>query len=176
MVAAFPLTANLNPEGALAYGSGHIDPIRAANVGIVLESTEDDYVKFLCGEGVSQKQIQGVTNSSVSCPKYRTPFDLNYPSIMISSKTKTFSKTFRRTFTNLATGKYCKSTYKFTVQPAKGITIKVTPSVISFSLSGEKRSVSIQVSGSVTTQASTSSMAWSNGAQRGNMKISSKEE
>ncbi|KAJ7960184.1 putative Cucumisin [Quillaja saponaria] len=57
---AFPMSAQLNPHAELAYGGGHIDPIKAFNPGLIYDASEIDYIKFLCCQ-VSVRTINTVS-------------------------------------------------------------------------------------------------------------------
>ncbi|KAL8150601.1 hypothetical protein V2J09_020409 [Rumex salicifolius] len=181
MFTAFPLTENINLEGGLAYGAGHIDPIRAVNPGLIFDTTDDDYVNFLCSQGIPLKQIQGITNCSVTCPDHLKSFDLNYPSIMIATKSKNFSQTFTRTVTNVRTGDDATCDFEISVEAAEGISIEVTPSVLSFECTGQKQTFTVKVSSttSFTTNAvnsgssksKKSTLQFTSGSSRGRMQI-----
>lgn len=41
-------TSNNISTGAFAYGSGHINPVKAVNAGLVYEACEEDYITLLC--------------------------------------------------------------------------------------------------------------------------------
>ncbi|MCI53678.1 cucumisin-like, partial [Trifolium medium] len=45
------MSSALNPEAEFAYGAGLINPVKAANPGLVYDISEADYAEFLCGEG-----------------------------------------------------------------------------------------------------------------------------
>ncbi|KAB5538750.1 hypothetical protein DKX38_016283 [Salix brachista] len=70
MTTAFSMSAETNPEAEFGYGSGHINPMKAINPGLIYDAGEEDYVKFLCGLdmtlGPCENVIQG-TWSSFAC-------------------------------------------------------------------------------------------------------------
>ncbi|KAL8150602.1 hypothetical protein V2J09_020410, partial [Rumex salicifolius] len=180
MFTASPLTKNINPEGGLAYGAGHIDPFRAANSGLIFDITDDDYINFLCSQGIPLKQIQGITNCSVTCPDHLKSFDLNYPAIMIATKSKNFSQTFTRTVTNVRTGDDATCDFTITAKAAKGISIEVTPSVLSFECTGQTQTFTVKVSSTTSFSANavnsgpkldTSTLEFTDGINKGSMKI-----
>ncbi|GMI80787.1 hypothetical protein like AT3G46840 [Hibiscus trionum] len=67
MTTAIPMTPTNNIEGDFAYGAGHINPLQATDPGLVYDVGEIDYVKFLCGQGYTVKNIQLISGDSSSC-------------------------------------------------------------------------------------------------------------
>ncbi|KAK9146988.1 hypothetical protein Sjap_006891 [Stephania japonica] len=124
-----------------AYGSGHVDPEKAADPGLVFDLTMDDYVQFLCGSGYSKKDIQIITRRAVKCDKKKLkPWDLNYPSIFVifdQSYKKKFEVAATRTVTLVSK---VASTYTVTIESPKGVVVSVHPSKLIFNRTEEKRS------------------------------------
>ncbi|XP_031497840.1 subtilisin-like protease SBT5.6 [Nymphaea colorata] len=130
-----PLTStgsagNANPFN---YGSGHLNPMDAADPGLVYDASYEDYLLFLCSSGA---QI----DSSFKCPvKSPRPYELNYPSVAISALNETTIVT--RTVTNVGiTGKV---TYNASVIPPSGVSVKIHPRKLHFRAVGEKRSFTV---------------------------------
>ncbi|KAL3581601.1 hypothetical protein D5086_015933 [Populus alba] len=67
MTTVFSMSAETNPEEEFAYGSGHINPVRVINPGLTYDAGEEDYVKFLRGQGYDNKQPRLVTGDDASC-------------------------------------------------------------------------------------------------------------
>lgn len=82
MFAAWPLNPTTNPDGVLAYGSGHVDPIKATDPGLVYEALKDDYITMLCSMGYGEHKLRLISRDNSTCPKNSKGFpkDLNYPS------------------------------------------------------------------------------------------------
>ncbi|XP_065871786.1 cucumisin-like [Euphorbia lathyris] len=139
MTTAFPMNAETNPEAELAYGAGHLDPLKAINPGLVYDVEPMDYIKFLCGQGYNTSLLQMVTGDNSSCSKAinATVWDLNYPSFALSSTSpkKFISQVFNRVVTNVGLD---NSTYKAIVKSPGGLKVQVNPSILSFSSIGEK--------------------------------------
>lgn len=157
------MRASLNPDAELAYGSGHIDPLRALTPGLVYDANEADYVKFLCGLGYTTKTLQIVTNDLSTCTATNngTVWDLNYPSFTISTdKTGNVSRSFTRTVTNVGSA---SSVYKSEVVSTLGVMISVTPSELSFTSVGEKKSYIVTVEGVLTQRIESASLTWDDG-------------
>ncbi|KAG5557872.1 hypothetical protein RHGRI_007940 [Rhododendron griersonianum] len=90
---AFPMSATKNPEAEFAYGSGHINPVKAANPGLIYNAGESDYIQFLCDQGYSNESLQLVTGSNTttcSASNNGTVWDLNYPSFALSGPVGAF--------------------------------------------------------------------------------------
>ncbi|XP_031129448.1 subtilisin-like protease SBT5.6 [Ipomoea triloba] len=128
----------VNSTGYLAtpfeYGAGHILPSKAADPGLVYDTTYNDYLLYLCNLGVT-------LDSSFKCPK-NTPSasNLNYPSLSIANLQG--SMTVKRTVTNVGNG---NSTYIVKVAPPPGYVVAISPATLRFSQQGEKQSFNITV-------------------------------
>ncbi|MQL80046.1 hypothetical protein Taro_012488 [Colocasia esculenta] len=75
-----PITdENHLPATYFALGSGHVNPTKAVDPGLVYNLTSDDYFPYLCGLGYTSKQVQAITRMSGSCDTVgRIPqWDLN---------------------------------------------------------------------------------------------------
>ncbi|CAI0412169.1 unnamed protein product [Linum tenue] len=164
MTTAQPLSAKYNPEAELAYGTGQIDPIKAADPGLVYDATEKDYIRFLCGQGYSTKQLQLVTGdpSACSAASNGTVWDLNYPTFALSATRSGASVTrvFHRTVTNVGSA---NTTYKAMVKAPANLKVRVNPSVLSFRTIGEKKTFAVTVSTVVKNYTITGILSWSDG-------------
>ncbi|XP_028783991.1 subtilisin-like protease SBT1.9 [Neltuma alba] len=137
----------------LALGTGHINPNRALDPGLVYDAGIEDYVNLLCALNFTQKNISIITRSSSSnCSK--PSLDLNYPSFIAffdggvtSSSTRDGSKTareFKRTVTNVGEG---QTTYKASITPVKGFQVYVIPDKLVFKEKNEKQSYKLRIEG-----------------------------
>ena len=165
LFAASPMKGEINTDLEFAYGSGQLDPVKAANPGLVYDANETDYINFLCGEGYSNKKLQlitGDTNSSCSADTNGTVWALNYPSFAVSTKYKvSVTRNFTRTVTNVGTP---ASTYKANVTVTAGISVEVKPSVLSFKSLGQKKTFSVIVMvPALDTEIISGSLVWSDG-------------
>ncbi|XP_031398522.1 subtilisin-like protease SBT4.6 [Punica granatum] len=128
-----------------SYGSGQINPIKAADPGLVYEITKDDYVNLLCSLGINIRRIDG--NST--CPKGAkniTEAELNYPSLIFKAPvSKPFKLALSRTVTNVGPP---NSTYKAKAISASNVNITVVPEILSFKSIHEKKSFTVEISGS----------------------------
>lgn len=119
------------PASPLALGSGHINPNRALDPGLVYDAGIDDYVNLLCALNFSQKNISIITRSSSNnCSN--PSLDLNYPSFIAffdsgvtREEDKTTVREFKRTVTNV--GEDGRTTYKASIIPVKGFQVYVIP-------------------------------------------------
>lgn len=129
-----PLT---NSSGSFATphetGVGEISPLKALNPGLVFETTSEDYLKFLCYSGSSEKTIRSMAKTNFKCPRKSSDnliSSINYPSISISrlDKTRGF-RTITRSVTNVG---LLNVTYTATAQAPLGLKVKVLPKTITF--------------------------------------------
>ncbi|KAL9235338.1 hypothetical protein vseg_010102 [Gypsophila vaccaria] len=166
MTTADPMSSARNTDAEFAYGSGHVNPIKATNPGLVYESTQDDLSKFLCGLGYATSKIAAITgNITMNCPMNRklSPNDVNYPSLSaLVVAEKPFLLKFRRTVTNVGLP---NSTYTAQVQFRKKIRVKVEPSTLSFKSLKETQSFIVTVSGKgfEPSRLVSTSLVWTDG-------------
>ncbi|KAL8093530.1 hypothetical protein AgCh_035415 [Apium graveolens] len=163
MTTASTLSAAKNIDVEFAYGSGQIDPIKAAQPGLIYDAGVADYISFLCGQGYSSKSLQLITgdNSTCSAANNGTVWDLNYPSFALSSVSgSSLLRTFHRTVTNVGSP---ASTYKAIVNAPSGLNITVEPSVLSFKSMGQKQSFTVTVAATVGTKVLSGSLVWDDG-------------
>ncbi|KAL0321909.1 UNVERIFIED_CONTAM: Cucumisin [Sesamum calycinum] len=166
MTTAAPMSVANNIDAEFAYGSGHIDPLKAKSPGLVYDMGEADYVSFLCGQGYSNKNLQLVTGDNTTCTASNnaTVYDLNYPAFTLSgSSGASISQVFHRTVTNVGSA---SSTYKAAVVAQQGLSIQVQPSTLSFTSVGEKQSFAVTVTASVSDSVLSGSLVWDDGENK----------
>lgn len=147
--AAKPMNAVTNPDAEFAYGSGQIDPIKAANPGLVYDMGEADYVSFLCGQGYTTNNLRlltGDNNSNCSsCNNKASVLDLNYPSFALSGERSTVvTGVFHRTLTNVGSPSVSYKAVIKTPDPDL-LDIHVEPDVLFFESLGQKLSFIVKV-------------------------------
>lgn len=128
-----------NADGSIAtpfsFGSGHFCPTKAADPGLVYDTSYEDYLLYLCSHGFS------FTNPVFRCPnKPPSAFNLNYPSIAIPNLNGT--AIVKRTVTNVGGS---KSVYFFSAKPPMGVSVKANPSILFFNRIGQKKRFTITV-------------------------------
>ena len=88
-----------------AYGSGHVDPERASNPGLVYDISYEDYLYYLCSIQYSSTELGTLTRGNFSCPTGTVlqAGDLNYPSfaVLFDGSSLNNSATYKRTATNV---------------------------------------------------------------------------
>ncbi|KAF5197890.1 Subtilisin-like protease SBT1.5 [Thalictrum thalictroides] len=107
------------------FGSGHVNPNKALDPGLVYDINVEDYVNFLCATTyTSQQQKQIITGrSDYSCA--RANLDLNYPSfIVILNNSNTTKHVFKRVLTNVADN---QSVYHAAIACPSGMKVVVEP-------------------------------------------------
>ncbi|XP_028783734.1 subtilisin-like protease SBT1.1 [Neltuma alba] len=141
------ISSNRSSEMAnpFALGSGHVDPERASNPGLVYDITTQGYLSYLCSLNYTSSQIAILLggNSTCSIDGGLQPGDLNYPSFAVlfsSRSTKKASVTYKRLVTNVG---YHKSNYAVKVEKPMGVSVTVEPKNLSFGKVGEKLSYNV---------------------------------
>ncbi|EOY34210.1 Subtilase family protein, putative isoform 1 [Theobroma cacao] len=166
MTTAFPMDQSTNPDGELAYGSGHVNPVKATDPGLVYEVVKGDYIKFLCSIGYDSEKLRRISGDNSTCSKTSEnilPRDLNYPSLTAQIlPDKSFTVGFHRTVTNVG---IASSTYKAKVSSNSKLEVKVDPEVLSFKALKEKKSFNVTVTGDALSLFSmvSASLEWSDG-------------
>jgi len=161
--AAKQLSPKINLHAEFAYGAGQIDPSKAVCPGLVYDADEIDYVRFLCGQGYSSRNLQLITGDNSTCSETSSARDLNYASFALFSPPSNSNKVsgnFNRTVTNVGSA---TSTYKAQVIAPEGLKIEVNPSVLSFTSLNQKRSFVLTIDGTINEPVVSASLTWDNG-------------
>ncbi|GMI99050.1 hypothetical protein like AT1G01900 [Hibiscus trionum] len=141
MDVAFSNTTMATP---FAFGSGHVDPEKASDPGLIYDITPEDYQNYLCTLNYSASQIALFTGKGFTCPKTSTlqPGDLNYPSFAVNFKrnSKTNSVTFKRTVTHVGIPGV---TYVVQKNEPTGVSMVIEPQILKFEKPGQKLSYKI---------------------------------
>ncbi|KAL4383699.1 hypothetical protein GQ457_15G028700 [Hibiscus cannabinus] len=153
-----------NSDAELAYGSGHVNPVKAINPGLVYDNAEGDNVRFLCSIGYSEEKIRAISGTNSSCPKTSPlPRNFNYPTLSALVKADgSFTVKFQRTVTNVGVA---TSTYNATISSSPKLEVTVIPQVLSFKTLWEKKSYNVTVTGKALAKMSmaSASLTWSDG-------------
>ncbi|XP_027088443.2 subtilisin-like protease [Coffea arabica] len=124
------------PASIFAVGSGHVNPSRANNPGLIYDIEPTDYVPYLCGlVNYTDKEVGLLTQSKVNCAKESSipEAQLNYPSFSIIFGSPV--QRYTRTVTNVGEA---KSTYNVKVVAPKGVKVTVVPHTLNFSKVNQK--------------------------------------
>ncbi|KAG6734934.1 hypothetical protein I3842_01G294400 [Carya illinoinensis] len=161
MTTADPMSAGKNPEAEFAYGAGNINPSKAPNPGLIYDIDAADYIKFLCrSQGYNTKSLQLLTGDNSSCSDVTngTVNDLNYPAFALSTPPLTsINRVFNRIVTNVGSP---TSTYRAILNSPLGLTIKVTPSILSFTSLGQKLPYTLTIEGTIDKFIVSASLTW----------------
>ncbi|XP_057758114.1 subtilisin-like protease Glyma18g48580 isoform X1 [Arachis stenosperma] len=126
-----------------AYGSGHVQPNRAIDPGLVYDLHLNDYLNFLCASGYNQQLISALNfNRTFICKGTHTIDELNYPSITLPNL-KLSPLTITRTLTNVGP----PGTYNATAK-LDGCKITVVPNSLTFTKINEKKTFRVTIQAS----------------------------
>ncbi|KAL5554861.1 hypothetical protein UlMin_037097 [Ulmus minor] len=168
MTTATILDPRKHEDREFAYGSGHINPDKALNPGLVYDACAADYINFLCKQGYNATTLSYITGDNSSSCSGVTPgrgWDLNYPSFSVPVEDgQKINAVFTRTVTNVGSA---NSTYSLIIYTRSSISITVEPASLSFSAVGEKKNFTVTVTGGPITQQQIESGAimWTDDAQ-----------
>ncbi|XP_020110279.1 subtilisin-like protease SBT5.3 [Ananas comosus] len=117
-----------------SYGSGHVQPNRAMDPGLVYDLGANDYLNFLCSLGYNSTQIATFSVEPYTCPSKPAKLeDLNYPSISIPNLAGEI--TITRTVRNVGT----PGTYSVRVEEPRGVLVLVEPTSLKFDKVDEEK-------------------------------------
>ncbi|XP_042445560.1 subtilisin-like protease SBT5.3 [Zingiber officinale] len=120
-----------------SYGSGHVQPNRAMDPGLVYDLTPKDYLNFLCALGYNSTQIATFSLEPYVCPSKPCKLeDLNYPSITLPNLSGGGSLTVTRTLKNVGS----PGTYSVRVEAPFGVSVVVKPTSLKFEKLNEEKS------------------------------------
>ena len=128
-------------------GVGEINPLKALNPGLVFETDVEDYIRFLCYFGYSNKDIRKMSKTNVTCPRASKSLmsNINYPSISIEKlKRKQKTKVITRTVTNVGS---LNATYVAKLHAPEGLVVKVIPNKLVFTESVQRITYKVSFSG-----------------------------
>uniref|UniRef100_A0A1J3FZP7 Cucumisin n=2 Tax=Noccaea caerulescens TaxID=107243 RepID=A0A1J3FZP7_NOCCA len=164
------MNASGNIGAEFAYGSGHVNPTKAADPGLVYEATKDDYMNMLCSLNYTSQALATIAGSNFTCSQESklNARDLNYPSMSakVAANSSSSDITFSRTLTNV--GK-ARSTYKAQLTADPRLNVRVDPDTLSFNSLEENKSftvtISVNVNGlSIISGIAAASLVWSDGS------------
>ncbi|KAL2233960.1 UNVERIFIED_CONTAM: Subtilisin-like protease SBT1.1 [Sesamum indicum] len=128
-----------------AFGSGHVDPEKASDPGLIYDISTEDYLSYLCSLNYNSSQMALFAGGNFTCSPGSDlqSSDLNYPSfaVLLSSNARNITVTYKRTVTNVGTP---VSTYAVKVTEPEGVSIIVEPKVLKFRKLGEKLSYRVR--------------------------------
>ncbi|KAL2933816.1 Subtilisin-like protease SBT4.15 [Bienertia sinuspersici] len=165
LIAHYINTTNVSGwEDPLSSGSGLLNPVDAVHPGLVYDVSQNDYIRYLCFEGYNGTTLSLVrggdddssdsNKSHYNCSKFKPAIGvdgLNYPSMhvyLLNTDTH-ISETFQRTVTYVGDAPTVFKA-KVTSSNTKGLSIKVQPEFLSFTMPKQKRSFKISVKGTIT--------------------------
>ncbi|KAG7597683.1 Peptidase S8/S53 domain superfamily [Arabidopsis suecica] len=148
-------------------GAGELSSTASMQPGLVYETTEIDYLNFLCYYGYNVTTIKAMAKAfpeNFTCPA-DSNLDListiNYPSIGISGFKGNGSKTVARTLTNV--GGDGVAVYTVSLETPPGFNIQVTPEKLQFTKDGEKLTYQVIVSATASLKQDVfGALTWSN--------------
>lgn len=143
------LDQNLTTADFLATGSGHVDPTKASNPGLIYDISPNDYIAHVCGLGYSDRKVRLIANHllTTNCKSIRKNLssDLNYPSFMITlSLANFYNVTSVRLVTNVGAA---TSAYKVRVKHPKWVNMRVNPKRIVFNRVNQKARYTVTFTG-----------------------------
>ncbi|XP_014503001.1 cucumisin [Vigna radiata var. radiata] len=164
MTTATPMNPVLDVHAEFAYGAGQLNPLKAANPGLVYDAGEYDYISFLCGQGYSSLALEIITGDNSNCTSANkgSVFNLNLPSFALSTPRSSYNNvTFGRTVTNVGSA---TSTYKATITAyPSSLNVQVLPNVLAFSSFGQMLSFTLKIEGSINADLVSFSLIWDDG-------------
>ncbi|KAJ8538669.1 hypothetical protein K7X08_029965 [Anisodus acutangulus] len=129
------LDERLLPANIFTVGSGHVNPSRANDPGLIYDTQFKDYLPYLCGLNYTNRQVGNLLQHKVDCKEVkRIPeAQLNYPSFSITLGEN--SQTYTRTVTNVGDA---KSSYSVEITSPAGVSVTVKPTTLKFSKLNQK--------------------------------------
>ncbi|KAG0459058.1 hypothetical protein HPP92_022186 [Vanilla planifolia] len=134
----------LADAGYFAVGSGHVNPTRANDPGLVYDLRPEDYVTYLCGLGYTDKQVSVISRRAVECSLLdaMTAEELNYPSISVAMGSN-MEKTVMRTARNVGE---MEAVYSVQIRAPEGVEVSVYPEKLGFSEMNQNMSYNVYFS------------------------------
>ncbi|KAK8931085.1 Subtilisin-like protease [Platanthera zijinensis] len=140
-----------NVSGVFDAGTGHVDPRRAMDPGLIYDISPTDYINFLCNLNYSTGNIKAITRRGADCSGAKRAGhagNLNYPSFSVlfpgvaGGGKRRQSTHFLRTVTNVGGG---AAVYRAEVKAPAGSKIDVEPAELRFRRVGQRLSFLLRV-------------------------------
>ncbi|CAI9755392.1 unnamed protein product [Fraxinus pennsylvanica] len=133
----------LQPANFFAIGSGHVNPSKSTDPGLIYDIQPEEYIPYLCGLNYTNQQVRIITNRAINCSKisHIPESQLNYPSfsIFLGSTKQTYS----RTVTNVGDA---NSVYSVKINLPQDTYLSVDPSTLRFSRLNQKMTYNVTFS------------------------------
>ncbi|GAB4841971.1 hypothetical protein Ancab_011929 [Ancistrocladus abbreviatus] len=160
-----------NQSTPFIHGSGHVDPNKALDPGLVYDIDPSDYVAFLCAIGYDSNRIavfvKDPTGVNCSAQKFSSPGDLNYPSFSVVFDSGEDQVKYARTVKNV--GSSTDTVYEVKVSNPTNVDVAVSPSKLVFSTETQTLSYEVTfrntaVDKSIVGSSAFGSIEWSDGS------------
>ncbi|KAH0720788.1 hypothetical protein KY290_005788 [Solanum tuberosum] len=146
----------LEPADLLTIGSGHVNPSRANDPGLIYDIQPEDYIPYLCGLNYTDDQVSSIVNKKIHCKSRIPQSELNYPSFSIPKESS--AQTYTRTVTKVGEA---ISAYTVKVSGLKGVEVTVNPKILKFTVLNQKASYNVTVKTLDLTGHSQGYIVWS---------------
>ncbi|XP_073055704.1 subtilisin-like protease [Primulina eburnea] len=126
------------PADIFATGSGHVNPSRANDPGLIYDIEPKDYIPYLCGLNYTNRQVGVILQRKIDCLVESSipEAQLNYPSFSLTlSSFNSTPQTYSRIVTNVGEP---NSSYVVEIVPPPGIDVRVEPTKLDFSELNQK--------------------------------------
>jgi len=156
------------------HGSGHVDPNKASNPGLVYDIDTSQYIAFLCASGYDSKKIAVFLKepSTIDCStqKLSSPGDLNYPSFSVVFEAGKDVVEYTRTVKNVGTS--VDAMYMVNVNAPLNVDVNVSPKKLVFDSENPTQTYKITFRSvgkayeSILGSSSFGSIEWTDGVHR----------
>jgi subtilisin family serine protease len=139
------LDERLHSADLFAIGSGHVNPSRANDPGLVYDIQPKGYVSYLCGLNYTDRELGIILQRKFNCLHVKNIHEgeLNYPSFYVVLRSSSTPQTFKRKVTNVGVA---NSTYQVEIVPPKGVGVSVRPNKLTFTKLKQTRRYSVTFS------------------------------
>ncbi|KAK8931366.1 Subtilisin-like protease [Platanthera zijinensis] len=165
------------PSTPFVRGSGHVDPNKALDPGLIYDAGVEDYLTFLCANNYTSAQISVFTRDAtgVNCSSKTSvkPGDLNYPSFSVVFSNSSDVVTHKRTVKNVG-GSSCGDSnckvYEAEISSPPAVNVTVRPTKLEFDSVNQSLSYEITFASITGTDSSSSHqfgwISWSDGVHQ----------
>ncbi|CAA3003479.1 subtilisin-like protease [Olea europaea subsp. europaea] len=125
------------PADIFTTGSGHVNPSKANDPGLVYDIRAEEYIPYLCGLNYTNRQVGTFLQRRVNCSDVSSIPDgqLNYPAFVIIFTVLSNTQNYTRTVTNVGES---NSSYTVKIFRPLGVDVRVEPTTLNFSELNQK--------------------------------------